>query len=48
MNGELGMYVGRVDGIRLRTNETWDWLSGMETWIRNIQAEEAQQSELMR
>lgn len=48
MNGELGMCVGRVDIIQLRTNETWDRLSSLETWIRNIQAEETQQSELMR
>lgn len=41
MNGRLNMYVGRVDGIRIRVNETWETM-------RAIQAEQTQQSTLMR
>ncbi|CAA3017329.1 Hypothetical predicted protein, partial [Olea europaea subsp. europaea] len=26
MNGRLGMYIGRIDSIQLRVNETWDHL----------------------
>lgn len=41
MNGRLNMYVGQVDGIQLRVNETWDR-------IRSMEAEARKQGNMMR
>jgi hypothetical protein len=48
MNGRLSVYVGRVDGIQLRVNETWEHLGRLETRVEGIHDEMTQQSALMR
>lgn len=48
MNGRFNMYAGRMDGIQWRVNETWDRLGSMESSLQAIQAEQAQQTELLR
>ncbi|XP_022878955.1 uncharacterized protein LOC111396712 [Olea europaea var. sylvestris] len=48
MNGRFNMYAGRMDGIQWRMNETWDRLGSMESRLQAIQAEQAQQCELLR
>ncbi|XP_022847654.1 uncharacterized protein LOC111370198 [Olea europaea var. sylvestris] len=48
MNGRLSVYMGRMDGIQLRLNETWERTGHTETNISEFQAEIAQQSAMMR
>jgi chromosome segregation ATPase len=48
INRRLNHYVGRVDGIQLRTNESWDRLGAIETHVRELRTELTSQSELMR
>lgn len=54
-NKRLNIYVGRVDGIQIRVNDTWDRMRGMKgevriqsSTMRAMQAEWVQQSDLLR
>lgn len=48
MNDRLSVYVGRVDGIQMRVNETWERLGHLETLVEGIHDEMTQQSAVMR
>lgn len=55
MNQLLSAYVGRVDSIQIRVNETWESIRSMEekvkaqsNMMRAVQVEQVQQSDLLR